>query len=506
VTRETTATTRVTLGTPAGGARWGSLANLRDGLRSALFRQTASGALGGRKFLAGAAFVVVGAAISLSRTRGAGALNTIWIEDASHFLNDALHESVVNTLTTQLNGYYNVIPRAFTAVAVLFPLSWVPAVMSIFAAMQYALFGLIAYIASGPHLESRWLRLLVAAPTCVIPLGYTQANNDLATVQFIALYGTFWLLLWIPGTLAGRVLSPVIILGVTLSSVLPLLLAPLALARLFVDRSKNTRFLVACYALGLAAQLSLQLRGLSNRPINRYTGPWWSLRNYVARTVPRAIFGEKALGGPGTNPAGLPAALDIANKTEHLALIGTAWLVVVAVIIIALARVTEPHWPLAVTAGFFSVFLFVGEIIDNLAIVQPRYVIAPALLLYTAIVALLRPRGVMRAAAADSAPDGASQPGRAVSRAVNSRAQDSPAVGGRAGGARRTWYPVAAFACLLAVACVLNFRVTNGRSESPAWTSVVAAARQSCQQPGMTSYVYSHAWWGVHIPCGRLAR
>ena len=104
--------------------------------------------------------------------------------------------------------------------------------------------------------------------------------------------------------------------------------------------------------------------------------------------------------------------------------------------------------------------------------------IAPALLLYTAVVALLRPRGVMGEAAADSAP---------------------PA--GRFG---RTWYPVAAFACLLAVACVLNFRVTNGRSESPAWTSVVAAARTSCQKPGVTSYLYLHAWWGVHIPCHRV--
>src|ERR1035438_6724630 len=73
-----------------------------------------------------------------------------------------------------------------------------------------------AYIASGPHLGRPWLRLIVAAPACMIPLGYTQVNNDLATAQFIALYGTFWLLLWIPGTRAGRILSPVIILSVTL--------------------------------------------------------------------------------------------------------------------------------------------------------------------------------------------------------------------------------------------------------------------------------------------------
>jgi hypothetical protein len=121
--------------------------------------------------------------------------------------------------------------------------------------------------------------------------------------------------------------------------------------------------------------------------------------------------------------------------------------------------------------------VFLSEIVDNLSIVQPRYVIAPALLLYTAIVALLRPRGVIRKAGARGA-----------------------------GHLARLWSPIAVFACLLAVACVLNFRVTNGRSESPAWTSVVAAARKSCQKPGVTGYFYGHAWWWVNIPCGRVAQ
>ena len=74
-----------------------------------------------------------------------------------------------------------------------------PAVMSVGAAAQYACYGLVAYIASGPHLRSPWLRLLVAAPVCAIPLAYTQVDVDLVTVQFIALYGAFWALLWIPG-------------------------------------------------------------------------------------------------------------------------------------------------------------------------------------------------------------------------------------------------------------------------------------------------------------------
>ena len=60
------------------------------------------------------------------------------------------------------------------------------------------------------------------------------------------------------------------------------------------------------------------------------------------------------------------------------------------------------------------------------------------------------------------------------------------------------------FAVLLVVAVTLNFRVTNGRSTSPAWTSVVATARESCAIAGSTAYTYVHEWWFVTIPCSRV--
>ncbi len=183
---------------PAGGVSLSRLSGLPAWLRSNLFLQTDGGRLTWRRVLAGVLFVVAGAAVSLARTSGPGALNSTWIEDAGNFLEDGLHHSVLTTLSTQMNGYYDVVPRAITAIAVAFPVTWAPGIMSAAAAAEYATFGLIVYIASGPYLRSPWLRLLVAAPACVVPLGYTQVNNDLATVQFVALYGLFWLLLWRP--------------------------------------------------------------------------------------------------------------------------------------------------------------------------------------------------------------------------------------------------------------------------------------------------------------------
>jgi energy-converting hydrogenase Eha subunit E len=476
---------------PAGGVGLSRLSGLPEWLRANLFVQADRRRLTWRRALAGVLFVVAGAAVSLTRTSGPGALNSIWIEDAGNFLQDALHNSVLTTLTTQMNGYYDVVPRAITAVAVAFPVAWAPGIMSAAAAAQYALFGLIVYIVSGPFLRNPWLRLLIAVPAVVVPLGYTQVNNDLATVQFVALYGLFWLLLWRPVTRAGQVCAPIIMLGATLTSILPVFFAPLVAARLIADRSKTAIAVAVCWAAGLVAQWSVQVRGLSNRKGGLFTSPLWILGNYVTRAVPRAIFGEKALGGPGTNYRGSPVPLSIPDPAVHTALVWGACAIVVAVVVIALARLTAPHWPLAVTALLFSVVLFVGEIIDNYPIVQPRYVIAPALLLYTAIVVMLRPRGAT-ASAPDGQPDGTPTGDTAVTGAP--RGLRSVAA----------WTPVTVFALLLAIVVGFNFRVVNTRSESPPWTAVVAAARHTCMTPGTADYEYSHLWWTVQIPCSRV--
>ena len=477
---------------PAGGVGLSRLSGLPEWLRANLFVQADRRRLTWRRVLAAVLFVVAGAAVSLTRTSGPGALNSIWIEDAANFLQDALHNSVLTTLTTQMNGYYDVVPRAITAVAVAFPVAWAPGIMSAAAAAQYALFGLIVYIASGPFLRNPWLRLLIAVPAVVVPLGYTQVNNDLATVQFIALYGLFWLLLWRPTTRAGQVCAPVIMLGATLTSILPVFLAPLVAARLIADRSKTAIAVAVCWAVGLATQWSVQLRGLSNRANDLYTSPLWILGQYVTRTIPRAIFGEIALGGPGTDFRGYAVPLSIPNMAVHEALIWGACAIVVAVVLIALGRLTAPQWPLAVTALVFSVLLFVGEIIDNYQIVQPRYVIAPALLLYTAIVVMLRPRGMTDDASPAGEPDGVTSGDvpAAASRGL------LPAVG--------AWVPVTVFAVLLAVVVGFNYRVVNTRSESPPWTAVVAAATNACKEPGVADYEYSHLWWHVQIPCSRV--
>jgi hypothetical protein len=441
-------------------------------LRKDLFRRTESGPADRRKILLAVAAVAAATAISLSRTVGAGSLNTIWIEDAKFLLDQALNDSFWKALASPISSYYQEPARIFTEIAVQFPLSWAPGVMSVFAAAQYAMYGLVAFIASGPYLRSPWLRLLIAAPVCAIPLAYTQVNNDLVTVQFFGLYGAFWTCLWIPGTRAGKILSPLVMATVSWTAVLSLIFAPLIVARLIVDRSKNAWALAILWASGAWLQISETVLGTSHHPHYGSNGLFFVLWNYADRVVPRSLFGERSLGGPGVDYTGnLATPLHITSMAGHNALIAGAWAVVLVIAVLAVTRFTDPNWTLAGVAALFSVGIFFEEMFINTDVVQTRYVVAPAMLLYTALAALMRPRR----------REGAARTGTAV-----------------------RWLPAAGFAVLLVVAVTLNFRVTNGRTTSPAWTSVVATASSACARPGVSAYTFVHEWWFVTIPCGKV--
>jgi hypothetical protein len=452
-------------------------------LRTDLFRRTDSGPVGWRKILLATGCLIAATAISVSRTLGPGSLNTVWIEDAKFLLNQGLNMPAWQAISSPISSYYQEPARLITEGALrVFPLSWVPGVMSIAAAAEYAMYGLVAYIASGPHLRSPWLRLLIAAPVCAMPLAYTQVNNDLVTVQFFGLYGAFWTVLWIPGTRAGRILSPAVMATVSWTAVLSVFVLPLILARLIVDRSKNTWCLVIVWATGVLLQFSQTIIGKGHHNEYGDNGLFWVLRHYMTRVIPRALFGERSLGGAGVNYRGYNAPLHVINHHAHDALIAGAWLIVLIAIAIAATRFTDPNWTLAVVAAVFSVGIFIEEMLINMPVVQSRYVIAPALLLYTAIVALLRPRQVPAAAPSSTAARWLPS----VSTAVR-------------------WLPVAGLAVLLVVAVTLNFRVTNGRTTSPAWTSVVASATSACAStPHITAYTFVHEWWWVTIPCDKV--
>jgi hypothetical protein len=167
----------------------------------------------------------------------------------------------------------------------------------------------------------------------------------------------------------------------------------------------------------------------------------------------------------------LPVRLTI-SWAERRVLIGVALVIVMAVVAVALVRLTRPHWPLAVLAAGASLATFAETVVD-MGRTHPRYVIPAALFLYVAIVALLRP-----------APPG-----------VDDTRTRFP---------RWSWLPVAAFGILLAVVCAVNLRVPNSRSRSQGWHVTASQARRACATTGTAAFEYRYTWWAVVIPCDRV--
>lgn len=428
----------------------------------------------------GALAVLAGIAVSLSRTRGPGALNSTWIEDGKRFLSGAFMDELPKPLFRPFNGYYHLGPRLLTEVAVLFPVRWAAPVLTLLAATMIALFAATAFVASRPFLPQWWLRLIVAAPVVAVPLGHTQADNDVATLQFPALYALFWVFLWRPATRWGKVAAVLLAGYVMSSSILAIALVPLLLIRLVLVRDWTTRLMALCYMAGAALQFGGLITGATSRDNigERNFDPLWLGRNYITRAVPRAVLGEKWLGGPGTDLYGKPIPLAVHHTVEHYALIAIAWLIVGAVIAVAAAGLTRPHWPLAVVAGGASVALFCIQV-GNMGTVQPRYLIPAALLVYVAFAALLRPRASLD----DALP----------SRARRLRLQ--PVHSG---------LPLLAFAVLLTVVMGANLRGDNTRSDSLGWDKIVQRATAACEAKPIKSYRYWHYWWYVDIPCSRV--
>ena len=98
-------------------------------------------------FIAAAA-VVIGTVAQVVRLPGDTAYNTIWAEDASVFLNQALNKGILRAFTIPYSGYLHVVPRLFAALAAVLPLAWAAAIFGIGSALVVSLLGVFLYRAT----------------------------------------------------------------------------------------------------------------------------------------------------------------------------------------------------------------------------------------------------------------------------------------------------------------------------------------------------------------------
>ncbi|GAA2629463.1 hypothetical protein GCM10010399_71650 [Dactylosporangium fulvum] len=398
---------------------------------------------------------VAAVAGSLGRVGGHGPFDTVWIEDAVLFLDQAINESWKDTVFRPHNGYWHIGPRTLTEVADLFPLAYVPAVMTILAAIMLSCFAFVAYYGSRAFFENKWLRLMIAASVLLVPVGQSQMQVDLATLHFPGLYAMFWLCFWRPVTRAGKIAAPLITTYLVFSSILNVLFAPLLLLRLVAVRDWATRLIALAYAAGMTLQLGGVVTGYNQRVSGEPNyNPILLLSEYVRVAMPRAFFGEYWAGYNTIRP--------------HWTWVVAAVLVVLAVLWVAVRGLSRPAWPLAAVALVLSVVNFATQV-GSMGWIEPRYVAVPALLLYVAVLALIRPHSGTSAWA---------PAGRVATVAVIS------------------------FTLLLGSVFITNYRSDSSRSTGPSWQSAMHDADVACNaDPNLTSHRWAYIWWYVNFPC-----
>jgi hypothetical protein len=389
--------------------------------------------------------VLLGALISLGRVpSGPGVLNTIWAEDGSDFLTDALNRNAFKAILRPLNGYFVMGPRILAIPASLVPIEWGPAVLTAEAALVTGLMAVAVYLASRQYLRHPLARLVAAAPVLVVPVGENVAAataNNVATLQFAAVYVALWMVLWVPVRRGARIASAVAVFAVCVSTFLAVLLLPLAVLRLYARRDKTSAAMVGSMLVAFAGNVAVLSLHLTSRPVmlpSRYD-PVWALSTVAKWALPHALFGY-GISGKG------------AQAVDPSWLIVASWPIVPAIILVALLRLTRPQWKLAAVMGTAALALLCATLMQYGG-TELRYVVAPELMLFAALVALLLPR------------------------------PDRPRW--------LAWAPLVTLSVCVALVLTFSYRTASPRTTLASWPEGVARARIACQNVNAGAvYIY----------------
>ncbi|WP_327005975.1 hypothetical protein OHA72_00980 [Dactylosporangium sp. NBC_01737] len=391
--------------------------------------------------------LAAGTVASILRQPGPGAMDTIWAEDGEIFLTQAVRDGA-GAFTTSYAGYYHLVARMVAGVAALLPPSQAAAALAVGAALVTTVFAIAAYALSGEYISSTVGRLVVSVPVAVLPMAQGDVLNSPANLHWTGLYVLFWFLLCRPSSTAGKILTCAGIVLVVGSDILTGVYLPLVAFVLWFHRDRYAVAKAVAFVVPLAVQVLGLLTGASEReglapdPVRAVTG-------FVLRAVPTALFGERWVGQTVSARSMLFAAV--------------AWLLIAAVLVLGLRKVTRPRWTLVIAAGVHSALVYIAPVALS-GIATPRYNVAPALLVLVTLVALLNDVTGVRALAA-----------------------------------------------LLLVVCAVNFRVDNARADGPDWHTGLRTAETACAaDPAGTATVevtpLAAPGWHVALPCDYVDR
>ncbi len=201
---------------------------------------------------------LLGAGVLLLRQTGVVATNTIWAEDGSVFLHDALAKPFGSSVLHLYAGYVQLLPRMLVEVPAALPLRDASATISVSGAAVVAALALVVFRASAGHVQCLPLRAILAAAVVLLPVALTELVANLVDLSWFCLFATFWVLLWRPSGWAGRVVAFAVCFSTAGSSLVALLLLPIAAMRIVALRRVREHLATA----GLLAGLALQAAGI----------------------------------------------------------------------------------------------------------------------------------------------------------------------------------------------------------------------------------------------------
>ncbi len=233
--------------------------------------------------------------LQLLRMHSSAPLNSVWAEDGSAWLNDALHRGFLHALVTPHDGYLQTLSRLVAEPVALLPVRWFAPAMALSGALIVAACVVIVWRCSAPYIETPWLRLVLCGLMILTPAaGVEMFDNVTNSIWFIQ-FAAFWLLLWRPPSFAAAAAAAAILLLAALSTAGVILLVPVWALRAIAIRDRRDAVMVLAPAVGVLAQVPPLLA----QRYGYFDTPRWSsslFAAYAQRVLGSGVLGNNVAG------------------------------------------------------------------------------------------------------------------------------------------------------------------------------------------------------------------
>jgi hypothetical protein len=427
--------------------------------------------------------LAAGAVVLLLRIAGRSPLTTIWAEDRTIFLTQALASP--RNLLASYAGYLQFLPRLIGQFVSLLPLSDASAAFAISGAVIASAVALFVFHASAGHIHSAWLRALLAAAVLLLPVAPLEIADSGVNTPWYLLFALFWAALWRPRGRGGMALAALVAFLAGASTPLALALAPLLIVRVAALRRVREHAVTAGLVAGLLLQAPV-IHASHDSRMDQLSSPGGVL-GFVAHDVVLPALGwhldwwlQSAVG---RNGATVLVGCLLAAVFAAIAVTQPARVRLVAGLALGCGFL------LAASAAVLSQWVTTDSIHFH---IEPgaRYTTLPIFLMEAAVIVAVD--NVVRRARERSRPDE-----QAAAFGV------PPWVGWtRARGATAA---VVALVVALSFGWVTDFRNGNGRAGGTPWAPVAGQWRADCQRhPDGAVTVPSTDPSTVAIPCANL--